>query len=339
MADAQQLLEPAASEDQRIDEDRRGEMHLQLLQDLWDDSELNDAYKKIGKGEVAQGLTELINSLHDRRECSSDLEWDEYKVLCRNHPVCRMLHEDPFTKRAFDKPRGYAGDAVLLDYIYGQDDGKPLPENTTDLGREIFKYTTVAPAPLAVLARRDGVSGMLDRLVDDVPKPHVLSIAAGHMREAELARCIKRRKVGRLVALDSDADSLFEVEKCYGQFGVEVVPASIRRLLTGKLDLGKFDFVYSTGLFDYLKVPVGQRLVRQMFAMLKPGGRLMVANFLPNIRDVGYMEVFMAWDLIYRNRTEVMELTMEIPQEEIRDVRVFSEDNTNILFLEVTRHI
>ena len=30
-----------------------------------------------------------------------------------------LLHQDPFTYRAFAKPRGYAGDAVMMDYIYG----------------------------------------------------------------------------------------------------------------------------------------------------------------------------------------------------------------------------
>ena len=34
------------------------------------------------------------------------------------HPLGELLHRDPFTRRGFDKPRGYAGDAVLIDYLY-----------------------------------------------------------------------------------------------------------------------------------------------------------------------------------------------------------------------------
>ena len=30
-----------------------------------------------------------------------------------------MLHADPMARRSFEKPRGYAGDAVLLDDLYG----------------------------------------------------------------------------------------------------------------------------------------------------------------------------------------------------------------------------
>ena len=74
-----------------------------------------------------------------------------------------------------------------------------------------------------------------------------------------------------------------EVTRCYGRFGVETVHASVRRLLTNHLELGEFDLVYSTGLFDYLRQPIGQRLVGNLFRMLRPGGRLLVANFLPGI--------------------------------------------------------
>ena len=64
---------------------------------------------------------------------------------------------------------------------------------------------------------------------------------------------------------------------------------------------------------------------------------LLVANFLPGIRDIGYMETFMGWNLIYRNRYEMMGLTSEIPQDEIQDIRVFTEDNESIIFLQVTK--
>ena len=74
-----------------------------------------------------------------------------------------------------------------------------------------------------------------------------------------------------------------------------------------------------------------------MFRMLRPGGRLLVANFLPGIRDSGYMEVFMDWHLIYRTRQEIIDATMEIPQKEIRDIRLFAEENQNIIFAQVRR--
>jgi len=33
---------------------------------------------------------------------------------CVEHPIRELIHEDPFTRRAFEKPRGYDGDTELL---------------------------------------------------------------------------------------------------------------------------------------------------------------------------------------------------------------------------------
>ena len=32
-------------------------------------------------------------------------------------PIFALCQEDPYTRRAFEKPRGYAGDAVMLDFF------------------------------------------------------------------------------------------------------------------------------------------------------------------------------------------------------------------------------
>ena len=74
-----------------------------------------------------------------------------------------------------------------------------------------------------------------------------------------------------------------------------------------------------------------------MFLHAPPrAGRLVVANFLPGIRDVGYMESYMDWKLIFRTRREMLDVANRIPEEEIRDIRLFSEENRIILFLQVT---
>jgi hypothetical protein len=224
----------------------------------------------------------------------------------------------------------------MLDYIYGREEFWPPPQ-ATELGSRIFEYTTNSPAPEGVRTRRAYVAKAIDRLADEMPRPHVISLAAGNFREALLSSAIRRRRLGRVVALDSDADSLSEVERCYGRYGVELMHASVRQLFGKKHPLGKYDLVYSTGLFDYLNQKSGRRLVASMFYMLNPGGKVIVANFLPDVHDVGYMEIFMDWNMIYRTRQEMMDITADIPQEEIQDIRVFAEDNQNIIFLEVTR--
>jgi hypothetical protein len=287
-------------------------------------------------GCIDEGMAKLLPALQARRLELDDHAWGEFARLCLDHPLCQLLHEDPFTYRAFSKPRGYAGDAPLLDFIYGEEEGWPAPK-ASEMGRSIFASTTCSSACEAVRARRGFIADLVDRIVDEVPHPYMLSIAAGHLREAHLCSAVKRRKFGRYVALDSDQESLAEVQRSYGRFGVESVTASVRQLLTHRVNLGPFDFVYSTGLYDYLPLAAAQRLTWEMFQMLRPRGRLLVANFLPGILDVGYMESFMDWKLIYRDRGDMIQLADEIPQEQIRDIRIVAEENQNIIFLLVTK--
>ncbi len=301
---------------------------------------LDDIYERLSRDAsqdvVNRSLDKLIVSLRSHKLEVEPQQWDGLVDTCRQHPLREIIHTDPFTRRAFDKPRGYAGDAKLLDFIYGREEQWPAPK-ASSIGRRIFDYTTAAPAPSGVRARRGFVADLIDRLAEDSQKPHILSIAAGHLREASVSAAVQRREIGRLVALDADSESLREVEKCYSSFGVETVEARIRGLLTNRLDVGKFDLVYSTGLFDYMQQPIGRRLVSNMFEMLRPGGRVVVANFLPAVRDVGYMEVYMDWFLIYRTRHDMIDLTMEIPEEEIREITMFTEDNQNVTFLQVQK--
>jgi len=83
------------------------------------------------------------------------------------------------------------------------------------------------------------------------------------------------------------------------------------------------DLVYAAGLYDYLSQPLATRLTKTMFDMLRPGGKLQVANFVPDHPEVGYMETFMQWSLIYRTESQLEDVAKEIPAPEIADKRTF----------------
>lgn len=286
---------------------------------------------------VGQAIDGLFGGLFLEKSHASDEEWQACIKRCRQHGVLNLIHEDPFTFRAFRKPRGYAGDAELLDLIYGPEEKWPGPSGSP-LGMNIYRYTSAAPAAEGVRARRGFIADLIDRITTDSPGVHILAVAAGHLREACLASAVRRRRIGRFVALDSDPVSMEEVKRAYGSYGVETVAAPFSHLITGRVDMGKFDLAYTTGLFDYLSNATGRRLVRTMFDMLNPGGQLVVANFMPGIRDIGYMEAFMDWRLIYRNRYDMADLTMEIDESELRFMTLFTEENRNIMFLRLTKN-
>src|SRR5207344_1382702 len=80
---------------------------------------LDEVHGLFSTGHVDEGMGVLLPALQARRLELNDGAWSEFARLCLDHPLRRLLHEDPFTYRAFSKPRGYAGDAVMMDYIYG----------------------------------------------------------------------------------------------------------------------------------------------------------------------------------------------------------------------------
>ena len=73
---------------------------------------------------------------------------------------------------------------------------------------------------------------------------------------------------------------------------------------------------------------------RVMFEMLRSGGKLLVANFVPH-KSIGYMESFMQWQLIYRSVAEVEAFANEIEPSQIASQRTFFDEHSNIVFLEL----
>ena len=118
-------------------------------------------------------------------------------------------------------------------------------------------------------------------------------------REATLCRSVKAGLTGRFIALDQDELSLDVVKAQTSDHGVVPVCNSIKSLFRGEIADERFDLIYSTGLYDYLDDRLAARHGENVPAA-EPGGRLIVANFLPDIVS-GFMETFMGWKLIYRN--------------------------------------
>ena len=296
---------------------------------------LDDVQARIENGELAAALDDLFDDLSFRREDDAET-WPDYAGACLRHPVCGLLHQDPFTHRAFSKPRGYAGDAVMMDYIYGLGEAGPAAHDATPLGRAIFRYMDTRPSARAVRFRRR----LIAALIDSVPSrggSGVFALAAGHLREIEISEAIRDGQIRDFVAVDQDEYSLGVVSRDYSGLGVKAIPGSVRQILSGKLDPGCFDFVYAAGLFDYLNASTAIALARRMFEMTRPGGLTLIPNFLAGARDRGYMESFMDWHLIYRDHPDMQALADALPSTDVAECRVFDDPDDTITFLLVTK--
>ncbi|HQX83634.1 MAG TPA: hypothetical protein PKW63_17835 [Vicinamibacterales bacterium] len=285
-------------------------------------------------GNITQAMEATGLGLHSLKARTGVDEWREASASAHARELRQIAHECPYSRRGFDKPRGYAGDAVLLDYIYGS---APVPEGTTDRGRAILSWMRRESTGFAsVRWRRDFFASRLDALAATVSRPRVAVIAGGHFREGQRSLAVRSRAFDTLQLIDQDPASLDVVAHEQAHDGVTPVEASVRDIITGRHTLDGMDFIYSAGLYDYLAPRFATRLTAQLFDALRPGGTLIVANFVRMMED-GWMEALMDWWLLYRTPDEVREFSSEIPHASIASQRVFMDLFENVAYLEMVK--
>ncbi len=287
---------------------------------------------------IANAFNELLIGLHDIRNDLSRKEWYKYIEKAIEHPIKSILHQDLHTKRSFEKPREYAGDAVLIDYLLN---GNHIEKNLKGIGLEIFKCINMCQTSFSLRERPKIIGNTIDQIIKTRKKENIriISIACGHLREASNSNAILNKRVSDFIALDIDKRNLEMVDSNYGHCNISTIHSDFKGIILKKAlyeSLGKFDFAYTPGFFDYLTDSAAKKLLKNMFNLLKPGGKLIITNFLP-IVESGYMEAFMGWHLIYRDMIDIEKLSHVIPENKIESKRIFSDKYRSIAFLEIDK--
>ena len=293
---------------------------------------LDELAHAIRSGSVAAGVEGLVDSLdHHRLQVSAE-EWPSIvRSVVRVHPVFGLIHESPFSRRAFEKPRGYAGDAETLDLVYR---ALALPTDATPLGRHIGECELESSTCRGIRSRLHILTAAIDRVADERPGARILSVACGHLREVQRSKAVAAGRVATVIAFDQDADSLRRV--AYEQPSATPTQGSARQLVSGAARWSGLDLIYSTGLYDYLSDRFASALTRALFEMLSSGGRLLIANLTPKA-GAGYLEACMDWWMTYRDEDGISRLADAISVEQIASARRFRDDTRNVVFLELTR--
>jgi SAM-dependent methyltransferase len=287
-------------------------------------------------GPVARAVDLLSDGLWWMRAQLPDQQWQQAVALLRAHPLLGLLHENPFARRAFLRPRGHTGDARLLDLLY---DGRAAPEarGASPLGYALLARDTATPLAAAVRERRGFMAELIDHVAEARPRPRILAAGCGHLREGLLSAAVQQRRIGRLVALDRDAEALAEVERCFAGKGVEPTNCGIDLVLEAGFTPASFDMVYAAGLYDRLGQRRAAALTLAFFALLRPGGRLVIASFARGIYDAAYLEAVANWPLACRDAAEMQDLAASIDPGEIAFRRVYTRQSPDIFYLELRR--
>jgi len=292
------------------------------------DAPFDTALEGIRQGNVEEALDGLVASLARLWRGSSAESWNRVVARARNHPLCEAIQGDPYVVRCYSKPRGYAPDGVALDYVLRARD---LPRRSRDPLAKIHHYTTHKASAQALLFRRDAVAREIDACAARVARPaRIFAAGAFHLREADRSTALRGKKVGRLVAFDTDAANLETVTRDYGSLAVTAHHGSIRQLAEGGHLFGDMDLVYSGGILETLPPAAAQGFARTLFTMVAPGGMLFITHFLSSLDEAGFLEAFLDWRMRYRNQAELFELVKELPTQTV-STWVYSESGERTL--------
>lgn len=244
-----------------------------------------------------------------------------------------------FMERTNLKPRGYAGDATMMQMIY--DDRY---EGKWAFNKLMHRHPVKHPAAAAVRNRRVLIPRLLRKHLDQSKADpfRVLSVACGPARELEdiFKGGVDPQRL-EVTLLDQDDEALAAARSTIERVGspkkLTLVNDSVRTLLKERAVAnrwGRFDFIYSMGMFDYLTPPVAKAVLARLYELLAPGGALVVGNYHVKNPSRFYMAYWLDWVLYYRTEEELGALAAGLPG---ANVQVGFDDTGCQMFLTVER--
>ncbi len=260
--------------------------------------------------------------------------------LLRESPAQRRFQEvvggffwqSPIIHRCFAKPRGYAGDFLMMEDVY-----RNVPKGTTALGRWMDRWVLDQSGFVAVRDRRDKLRSLLrDEWARDAR--HVMNVASG--AASELSDVVHELPFREITLLDQDQGALFAAVAALGRGmdpgNVRTWSGSVFSLIRGKTTAvpGAQDLIYSIGLYDYLSPRFATALTARLWLRLAPGGLLALGNFNGHSPMRRFIEAAMDWYLVYRDPPEMMGLVAGLPDVEGAEVWT---DRTGCLHLLLAR--
>ena len=225
-----------------------------------------------------------------------------------------------FMARTNIKPRGYAGDSEMMRMIY---------ENTytgdTTFSKILNKFSINVPAAQSVRNRRIKIPQILHKVQNEMKRQEggllrLMSVACGPAYElSDLFLSAADAEKFHCTLLDQDSEALEEageriaiVEKKFDcKINSTYLKDSVRTMIRTH-DLhkiwGRFDFIYSMGLFDYLTQPVAKAVIEKIYSLLEPGGYLLIGNYHYSNKSRWFMEYWLDWVLYYRSDEDMINL-------------------------------
>ncbi len=275
----------------------------------------------------------------------------ESRVAARSYfreRVWKYLQRSEFHARTVLKPRGYAGDSVLMQWIY---DAERVGDST--FGMLLHGHVVGVEAAQAVRNRRRKIAAEVRSssaaLTGRMSRPfEILSVACGPAWE--LRDLFQQREDAArysLTLLDQDPQALSEARSAVegaaraidGEIHARYLCESVKTKRTAA-ELaevwGRFDFIYSMGLFDYLTEKTAKGLLSTLYGQLQPGGRMIIGNYHVGCATRLYLDYWMDWPLVYRTESQLFALAGGLPSAR---TNISFETTRSQMYLEISKPV
>jgi SAM-dependent methyltransferase len=255
-------------------------------------------------------------------ECLEHLETLRAAKAVTETVLTPLLLDAPMIRRSYGKPLGYPGDYQVMIYYY--DDAF---EGDSVFARVFHKFFVEHPLSNGVRTRKDYVVQLMGAELDRVraagaAQPYrVASLGCGPAREVSdfVARRVSWSGEVRWTLIDQEEETLSvayraaqrEIAATGARGALHCLNLSFAQLLQEPAlmrSLEAQDFIYSTGLFDYLREARAQALIGALFERLAPGGLLAIGNALAPNEWFWSPEMVLDWTLLYRTRDQMRRL-------------------------------
>jgi len=291
-----------------------------------------------------QFLQSTIDELIYLTKDFSPREHQLHGFYYRSH-LWEFILSCPFAARATLKPRGYAGDSGQMRMIYLND-----YQGNSTFSKLSHKHAVEAPASQSVRNRIE----LIPQLINDyrsnfqITNSEIDILSVGSGAAFELSNLIKSSQdcsKYNIVLFDQDPVALEEARNLAGKIEEKIgaipsicyIEGSVRTMLFSRKIMepwGKFDFIYSMGLFDYLNSRVAKAVLNRLYQLLKPGGKLVVGNFNVSNPSRYYMEYWGDWSLIHRTEEEFKSL---FPDRSSATTRLIYDETGSQMFLDIRK--
>jgi len=291
-------------------------------------SEADALYEEIAENNIT-GISEFMHTnLSDIDESLRN----EIGKWMKNEFLPYILLSETI-KHATTKPRGYAGDYLIIKKLCDKH-----VQNENPLGNAIDKGFLKLPCAHAVVNRRKLIANEILSIVNNAESTIKITVLASGpaMEIFDVFEQLDDPKKLVVTCVDIDLQALAYVadlrDKRNLKRQIHLINESLVYLATGrqKIKLENQDMIYSMGLIDYFSDKFVTKLMNFSFNALKEGGRCLLGNYHTKTQDQGYMKFILDWNLIYRDENDMNRLYQASKFGKPSDRFLFEEQNIDM---------